>query len=138
VRGQSLAAAQQEIEAMHGVTSAKLRVVEQQSGMAAHHQLNADVVIEDEATIVNQNALVEQIVRIAWSANGTMPDQGVYLNLVTDPQVDVGGTFAEADWNPSSYTASEKSYVLVSGRAIEDHAGTWPGSVPSPRNDLIK
>jgi hypothetical protein len=122
---------------MKGVTSAKVKLVTDRSGMSINHEIDADVVVAPGAAIPDQTALVEQILRIAWSANEVLPDQGVYLNLVTDPQIEVGPAIYSAGWRPSAYTAGDASRVLVSGRALEEHVGKWPGPVPETRPDLI-
>jgi len=118
---------------MSGVDSATVQIEVTTDGLTKHHAIAVDIdapELGDSHEDVAQ--LIDKVMPVAWSVDGTRPDNGVILRLHTEPQAAIGPIAEEAGWKNVGYPTNEKLLEKVKYQAtfaaadLDEKLGNWP------------
>ena len=135
--GQSKTAAEAQMSKLPGVTEALVNTKSRPSGLQVETTTTIDVTLDPGATVPDPAALVDYLLRVAWSTATKEADSRIVLMVYSEPQISVLDALDKGDWTTSGGTANAEYLAIVRATEVRDRFGDWPGEVPELPTGLI-
>lgn len=136
--GQTAAAAMREVKSIPG--SAASSYVASDSSYSGFTKQNATTVhinIEPDHHIQDPEALVDFLIRVAWSVNDARPNSNLMVVIDSDVPIDAVTAARSAGWASAHAFANEPAAVFVKLSEAKKRLGDWPGKVPTVPDGVI-
>jgi hypothetical protein len=136
--GQTAAAAALEIRSLSGILSST--DVSTDGSYSGFTQLNDTAVvvgIKPDHHIQDPDALVDFLIRVAWSVNDAKPNGDLSVTIDSAVAVDATAAAKAAGWTTAHSLSNDPTSVFVKLSEAKKRLGEWPGKVPKLPNGLI-
>lgn len=120
-----------------GVTEALVSTKNSPNGLQEETTTTIDVTLAPGATVLDPAALVDFLLRVAWSTATKEADSSIVLMVHSEPQISVLDALDTGDWTTSGGTANAEYLALVRATEVKDRFGDWPGDAPELPDGLI-
>lgn len=134
--GQSKESAEAGLLAIPGISEAMVTSDSLRSGLQLETSTIIEVELEPGAAVTDPNALVDYLLRVAWSARTKEAKTFMVVQVISDPQFSVKAALEAGGWD-SGGRAGNPERGIVFRNEIKEHLGDWPGEVPELPAGLI-
>jgi hypothetical protein len=130
--GQSEHDASNQIRSVPGLSSGEVSVSNSYNGFQKVTLTAARVTVKPNYVVKNPAALVDYLIRVAWSANQSKPNQMLGVNVDSTQPFDAAAAAKSAGWKSAKSLAQFPAIVSIDLKEVKKRLGDWPGKVPAP------
>jgi hypothetical protein len=135
--GQTAAAAMGEVKSLPGASSSTYVASDSShSGFAEQNATTVHINIEPGHHIQDPEALVDFLIRVAWSVNDARPNSSLMVVIDSDMPIDAVTAAQSAGWTSAHAFDDGRNAVFVKLSEAKQRLGAWPGKVPTVPDGL--
>jgi hypothetical protein len=135
--GQSEHDASSQVQAIPGIASGEVLVRSSQNGFQKETIAAARTKIKPNYKIEDPEALVNYLIRIAWSTNETEPSQDLTITVDSAEPFNAINAAKNAGWTSAHGFSDDPTTVFVDPSEAKKRLGDWPGKVPNAPDRAI-
>lgn len=135
--GQSKKSADAALSAIPGVSSASVDTESMVSGLQEETSTTIKVSLETGYSVPEPDALVDYLLRVAWSSKTKEADSFVEVIVLSDPQISIADALDAGEWVSVGSDPKNPEDAVVQAGEVKDRFGDWPGDVPELPEGLI-
>jgi hypothetical protein len=137
--GQTAAAAMSEVKSLPGTSSSTYVASDSSySGFTKRNATTVSVNIDPDHHIQDPDALVDFLIRVAWSVNDAEPKgSSLMVAIDSDIPIDVVTAAQSAGWTGAGALNDRRDMVFIDLSDVEKRLGAWPGKVPAVPDGVI-
>jgi hypothetical protein len=137
--GQTAAAAMSEVKSIPGIADPTyVKSDSSYSGLTKVTSTTVHVSINSEHHIPDPEALVDFLIRMAWSVNDAKPNRAIMTVAIDSAAaLDVAAAAQKAGWKSAFSYPELPTTIFVKLSEAKKRLGAWPGKVPKVPGGLI-
>ena len=123
--------------AIPGVKVASVDTKSITSGFQEETSTSVKVTLDTGFSAPEPGALVDYMLRVAWSTSTKEANSSMRVQIVNDPQISVLDALDAAGWASKSGDPNTPDRAVVDAAEVKDRFGVWPGEEPELTEGLI-
>ncbi|HEY8911835.1 hypothetical protein [Lacisediminihabitans sp.] len=131
-RGQSEHDASKHIKSIPGLASGEVFVSNSYDGFQKVTGTAALITVKPNYTVKDPAALVDYLIRVAWSANQSKPTEDILVTVESSSSFDSVTAAKSAGWSSAYSLPNDPTAVSIDLSELKKRLGDWPGKVPAP------
>jgi hypothetical protein len=136
-RGQTTQSASSQVQSIPGIASGEVFVRSSQNGFQKETIAAALTKVKPNYKIEDPEALVNYLIRVAWSANETEPSQDLTITVDSAASFNATNAAKSAGWTSAHGFSDDPTTVFVDPSEAKKRLGDWPGKVPKAPDRII-
>ena len=136
--GQTAAAAMRQVKAIPGsAASTYVASDSSYSGFTKVISTTVNLDIAPDHVIPDPGALIDYLIRVAWSVNDAKPNGDLLVTIDSAVAVDATAAAKAAGWATAHSLSNAPTSVFVKLSEAKKRLGDWPGKVPTAPDGVI-
>jgi hypothetical protein len=135
--GQSKESADATLSSISGVAEASVDTRSSTNGFQKQTSTTIEVTLDSGFSIPDPGALVDYLVRVAWSTGTKEANTSVEVIVLSDPQISVQDALAAEEWANTASDPNNPQEAVLLASEVKERLGDWPGEVPELPDGII-